>query len=112
MCSPHVAEILYLQKLFFSSQMLHLPPTAPGSACAPLLLVLDAAGEATLPSGSTEHGQGIPAGSQGSSVCLKMFDLKHSNHVDASKDPVPVEAQGCHQSQGAERSLPYSLDQV
>lgn len=36
------------------------------------------------------------------SVCLKMFDLKHSNHADASKDPVPVEAQSCHQPQGAE----------
>lgn len=42
------------------------------------------------------------AGSQGSSLevpSLKMFDLKHSNHIDASKDPVSVEAQSCHQPQ-------------
>lgn len=60
------------------------------------------------------------AGSQectlGWSACLKMFHLKHSNHVDASKDPAPAEAQSCHQSQGAEGSLPgslpESLDQV
>lgn len=46
------------------------------------------------------------------SVCLKMFDLRHSNHVDASTDPVPVQAQSCHQPQGAEGSLPNSLHQV
>lgn len=77
--------------------------------------------EATLHLGRTEHGQGITAGrswfsAQGWcvdreaalrwSMCLKMVDLKHSNHNDASKDPVTVEAQSCHQSQGAEGSLP------
>lgn len=60
-CSDFVfaVTVIYIQKSPF-------PTTPPGSGCALLFLVADeftgAAGEATPPSGGTEHGQGITAG--------------------------------------------------
>lgn len=110
-CSDFVfaVTVIYIQKSPF-------PTTPPGSGCALLFLVADeftgAAGEATALRGDRARAGnhsweelGAREAAPGWSVCLKRFDLKHSNHVGASKDPVPVEGQSCHQSQGAERSL-------